>query len=248
VAPGGDEGLLDDFGGAIAARARAGVCERCIDVRGVKGRKLLVGVSHVSSNCRLIGKSLVWGSSSRTSWIYAIRSRASEFGAASPAKRCRSIVRLRRGVILDGMDPHVSVITLGVRDLRAARRFYVEGLGWDPTLNVPNEVVFIQVGHGLLLALYRRDDLAKEAGDIYAGPQRARLSLGHVVDDEATVAEVLSRAVAAGGTVVSPAERRSWGGVSGYFADPDGFRWEIAHNPGLKVASNGRVTVGPVGD
>lgn len=146
------------------------------------------------------------------------------------------------------MEPRVSVITLGVRDLATARRFYVEGLGWKPTVDVPGEIVAVQVGHGLLLSLYGQDDLASEAGDIYTGPQAAPISLGHVVADEPAVTETLDRAAAAGGTVVSPAERRSWGGLSGYFTDPDGYRWEVLHNPGLRVAADGRVTVGPAGD
>lgn len=149
---------------------------------------------------------------------------------------------------MSGVEPRVDVITLGVRDLAAARRFYVDGLGWKPTLDVPGEVVFIQIGHGLLLSLYGRDDLGAEAGEIYRGERAAPLSLGHVVGDEAAVTEVLDRANAAGATVIAAAERRSWGGVSGYFADPDGYRWEIAHNPGFTVAHDGRVTIGVIND
>jgi uncharacterized protein len=146
------------------------------------------------------------------------------------------------------VEPHVDIITLGVRDLAAARRFYVEGLGWTPTVDVAGDIVAIQVGHGLLLSLYSRDDLAGEAGDIYSGPQPAPVSLGHAVADEAAVTAVLDRATAAGGTVVAPVQRRSWGGVSGYFADLDGYRWEVLHNPGLKVAADGTVTIGADGD
>ncbi len=143
------------------------------------------------------------------------------------------------------MDPRLSIVTLGVHDLAAARRFYVEGLGWTATVDVPGEIVAIQVGHGLLLSLYGREDLADEAGDIYSGSQGAPITLGHVVADEGAVTEVLDQAVAAGGTLLAPAQRRSWGGLSAYFADPDGYRWEVLHNPGLSVAGDGRVMVGP---
>lgn len=146
------------------------------------------------------------------------------------------------------MDPQLSIVTLGVHNLAAARRFYVQGLGWTPTVDVPGEIVAIQVGHGLLLSLFGREDLADEAGDIYSGPQGAPISLGHVVADEGAVTKVLDQAAAAGGTVLAPAQRRSWGGVSAYFADPDGYRWEVLHNAGLRVAGDGRVTVGPVSD
>lgn len=142
----------------------------------------------------------------------------------------------------------MDILTLGVHDLDAARRFYVDGLGWTPALDVPGEVVFIQIGHGLLLSLYGRDDLAAEAGDIHRGEQAAPISLGHIVASEAAVADTLERADSAGGSIVAGAERRSWGGVSGYFADPDGYRWEVAHNPGFSVAPSGRVSIGAVSE
>jgi len=141
------------------------------------------------------------------------------------------------------MKPQIDILTLGVRDLGAARHFYVDGLAWEPVLDVPGEVVFIQVGYGLLLSLYGVEDLASEAGNIYRGQQPAGISLGHVVADETTVTEILDRAVASGGSLVAPAQRRSWGGVSGYFADPDGYRWEVAYNPGFNVAPDGKVSI-----
>jgi catechol 2,3-dioxygenase-like lactoylglutathione lyase family enzyme len=151
-------------------------------------------------------------------------------------------VRFNDGMVTD-MKPCINVLTLGVRSVDAARRFYVHGLGWEPTLDVPGEVVFIQIGHGLLLSLYGAGDLAAEAGDIHRGAQAAPISLGYVVADEATVTEILDHAVAAGGSLVAPAQRREWGGVSGYFADPDGYRWEIAYNPGFTVTPEGKVSI-----
>ncbi|MBE7700791.1 VOC family protein [Oerskovia sp. Sa1BUA8] len=144
------------------------------------------------------------------------------------------------------MEARVSLITLGVRDVSRARAFYVEGLGWEPVEEVPGEVVFLQVGHGLLLSLWRRADLLEEAGpgihEGHHGTERmAPVALAHNVGSPAEVDDVLASATAAGGSVVVRAQVRVWGGYSGYFADPDGFRWEVAHNPGLVVSDDGRV-------
>jgi catechol 2,3-dioxygenase-like lactoylglutathione lyase family enzyme len=129
------------------------------------------------------------------------------------------------------MDASMSMLTLGVRDLAVARQFYVGGLGWAPAFEVEDDVVFITVGPGFLLGLWSRDSLSAEAGGLYTGDEPAPISLAHMVPDAATVTRVLGDAVAAGGTLVAPATRREWGGVTGYFADPDGYRWEVAFNP-----------------
>ena len=129
------------------------------------------------------------------------------------------------------MDASVSLLTLGVRDLGVARHFYVDGLGWAPAFEVAADVCFIKVGPGLLLGLWSRDALSAEAGGVYAGDQPAPISLAHMVPDAESVTRVLNDAVAAGATLVAPATTREWGGVTGYFADPDGYRWEVACNP-----------------
>jgi uncharacterized protein len=120
------------------------------------------------------------------------------------------------------MDASMSMVTLGVRDLAVARRFYVEGLGWVPAAEVEGDVVFIKVGPGLLLGLWSRDALSAEAGGLYVGDQPAPISLAHMVPDAESVSRVLDDAVAAGATLVAAATTREWGGVTGYFADPDG--------------------------
>jgi uncharacterized protein len=144
------------------------------------------------------------------------------------------------------MEPSVSVVTLGVRDVEMSRRFYVDGLGWSPTLFVPGEVLFVQVGHGLVLSLWDSEHMARETGDVYHGDQSAPVTLGHLVADDDAVGAVLEQALAAGGRIVTSAARREWGGVSGYFTDPDGYLWEVAHNPGFRVAADGTVSIGPV--
>lgn len=144
------------------------------------------------------------------------------------------------------MEPRLTLVTLGVTDLAAARTFYVDGLGWRPVLDA-GEAVFIQVGHGLLLSLYGREDLAREAGTAAGPTEPPPLSLAHNVGSEAEVHRVVAAMRAAGGTVVAGPARASWGGVTAYVADPDGFRWEIACNPGLVVGEDGAVTMGPAG-
>lgn len=145
------------------------------------------------------------------------------------------------------MQQHVNVITLGVGDVERSHRFYVDGLGWTPTMYVPGEVLFIQVGGGVLLSLWSIDEMAAEAGATapVAGPLgRAPITLGHNVASEVEVDTALEAARAAGGEVLVGGARRAWGGYSGYFADLDGYRWEVAHNPGLTVRADGRVVFG----
>ena len=143
---------------------------------------------------------------------------------------------------MPGMEPRVHIITLGMPDLAAARRFYVEGLGWEPTMEVPGEIVFLRVGHGLLLALWHGEALERDVnptapGPVLTGP--APFTLAHNVDTDAEVEEILARAEAAGGTVLKPAQLGEVGFVHGYFADPAGVRWEVAHNPGLVFHADG---------
>jgi catechol 2,3-dioxygenase-like lactoylglutathione lyase family enzyme len=150
--------------------------------------------------------------------------------------------------MLCGMQPRVNIVTLGMPDLAAARRFYVEGLGWTPTMEMPGEIIFVQVGHGLLLALWHADKLERDIdSDSSARPSSvpASMSLAHNVGSDAEVSEVLAQAEAAGGTVLKPAQRSDIGFVHGYFADPAGFRWEVAYNPGLVFGSDGTVTFEP---
>lgn len=152
------------------------------------------------------------------------------------------------------MEPRLTILTLGVDDVRQTRAFYVDGLGWAPSFEVDGAVLFIQVGPGLLLSLYGRDPLVEEAYPDHAetgGPgltsgAAVPVTLAHNVDSPAEVDAVLSAAATAGATVVAPGQVREWGGYSGYFADPSGYRWEVAHNPGLVLHADGTVSMGVV--
>lgn len=129
------------------------------------------------------------------------------------------------------MDTRVTFITPAVADVDASRRFYVDGLGWSAELEVPGEVMFFRVAPSVTLSLWSKAQFEAEVGPTRSGPGAPPLTLAHNMPDRAGVDEVLRTAGAAGGTV-DAAQEREWGGYSGYFADPDGFRWEVAFNPG----------------
>jgi len=129
------------------------------------------------------------------------------------------------------MDQRVSLVTLVVTDLAATRRFYVDGLGWEPLLEAPGEVLMVQVGQHLVLSLWDEAHAVEEIGPVVRGGT-APLTLAHSVGAPAAVDAVLEDARRAGAASVRDGVRREWGGYSGYFTDPDGFLWEVAHAPG----------------
>ncbi len=127
------------------------------------------------------------------------------------------------------MKPRISMITLGVRDLAASIAFYERGLGL-PRMASPPGVAFFTLD-GTWLGLYGREALAEDATLPVEGHGFAGVALAHNVASEAEVDAVLEQAVAAGARLVKPGQQAFWGGYSGYFADPDGHLWEVAHNP-----------------
>jgi len=133
---------------------------------------------------------------------------------------------------LTAMDPRISFITLAVHDLAATRAFYVDGLGWTPALDVPGEVLMIQAGDKLILSFWDERGFEAEVGPITRGPGVAPITLSHNLATNAEVDAVLETARAAGADPVQDGVERDWGGYSGYFGDPDGYRWEVAVNPG----------------
>jgi predicted lactoylglutathione lyase len=130
------------------------------------------------------------------------------------------------------MDQHVSFITLAVADLERTRAFYLDGLGWSAEVLVPDEVLMIRVGERLVLSLWSESGFESEIGPIRRGEGVVPVSLAHNVATEAEVDAVLEHAASLGAPTTGP-ERRDWGGYTGYFSDPDGFRWEIAVNPAM---------------
>lgn len=137
---------------------------------------------------------------------------------------------------------HVSLVTLGVDDLDAATAFYT-ALGWRrSSASVAGEVAFM-VGGAVVLGLYGRHDLARDAGLEPAGGGHGDVALAMNVDSPRAVDDAIGAAVAAGGRVTRAAETAEWGGYSGYVSDLDGHLWEIAHNPGFPLQPDGRITL-----
>ena len=127
------------------------------------------------------------------------------------------------------MEQRLNFVTLVVADLDATRRFYLDGLGWEAAMDVRGEVVMIHVGDKVVLSLWAESEAVKEIGAVQRGGTPP-FTLAHNCRDAAEVDAVLALATAAGATVQDAVER-DWGGYSGYFTDPDGFHWEVAHNP-----------------
>jgi catechol 2,3-dioxygenase-like lactoylglutathione lyase family enzyme len=123
----------------------------------------------------------------------------------------------------------------------ASRSFYVEGLGWPVHREFP-EVIFIQANHGLILSLWDAGQMQAEAA-VDAPTSVPCITLSHNVASAAEVDEVMAQAESAGAAVVASPKTQPWGGYTGYFADPDGFRWEIAFNPTWRVDDGGQVTL-----
>jgi len=127
------------------------------------------------------------------------------------------------------MEPRISLITLGVADLDKATRFYEECLGL-PRLQTPPSITFFELGK-TWLGLWPRENLADDAGLSPDGSGFRGFSLAHNVRSPAEVDALLAHVETCGAKVVKPAHATDWGGYSGYFTDPDGFLWEVAHNP-----------------
>ena len=129
------------------------------------------------------------------------------------------------------MKPRISMITLGVVDLETSIKFYQDGLGF-PKMDSPAGIAFFTL-NGSWLGLYPRDALAEDA---MVSPDGSGFSLAHNVGSESEVDKVIEQAVLAGATLVKPPQKVFWGGYSGYFKDPDGHLWEVAHNPHFGLA------------
>jgi len=127
------------------------------------------------------------------------------------------------------MKARISMITLGVADLERSIRFYKEGLGF-PQRESPPEVAFFTL-NGSWLGLYSSAALAQDAQVSPDSRGFDNVTLAHNVASPAEVDEVMAQAQAAGARLTKPAQKTDWGGYSGYFQDPDGHLWEVAHNP-----------------
>lgn len=141
------------------------------------------------------------------------------------------------------MNQQLNLVTLGVEDLEASRRFYSDGLGWTPLLAL-DEIVFYQIGKGLALALFPLSDLGADTGR--AATAGTPFTLAQNLGSPAEVDAAVRQAREAGAAILKEPQHAAFGGYHAYFADPDGHRWEICHNPGWSVAPDGTVTLTPV--
>jgi catechol 2,3-dioxygenase-like lactoylglutathione lyase family enzyme len=132
--------------------------------------------------------------------------------------------------------PKIKVLTLGVGDLDKALAFYRDGLGLPTDGIIGTEfedgaVAFFRMEGGLILALFPRQSLGKDAKLTPGPPSAASFSIGHTVGSKQEVDAVMAQAAKAGARITDPARDRAWGGYSGYFQDLDGHLWEVAWNP-----------------
>jgi len=141
------------------------------------------------------------------------------------------------------MEQRVHFITAATADLDAARAFYVDGLGWTPTLDVPGEIIFFQVAAGMMLGLF---DATKFSQDIDPAATTATptsgITLAYNVERLDEVEKVVADAERAGATILQRPQEAFFGaGQHAHFADPNGLIWEVAHNPGWRVDETGKV-------
>jgi catechol 2,3-dioxygenase-like lactoylglutathione lyase family enzyme len=128
------------------------------------------------------------------------------------------------------VEPRISLLTLGVEDLERSYRFYKDGLGLPTTWDLSKGVVFFRT-HGTRLALYPRRELAKDVSPSQTDERSGfpAFSIAHNVRTREEVDALLAQAERAGARIAKPAQETDWGGYAGYFSDPDGFLWEVAH-------------------
>lgn len=139
------------------------------------------------------------------------------------------------------MKPRISVITLGVDDLERSLRFYRDGLGL-PTEGIVGQefehgaVAFFDLQPGLKLAIWKRQDIAHDAGINQTPISPTECTIGHNVESKEEVDRVMEQARKAGTVIKVEAHDTFWGGYSGYFQDPDGHLWEVVWNPAWEFA------------
>lgn len=137
----------------------------------------------------------------------------------------------------------VSIITLGATDLERSRRFYL-ALGWEEMASsVPSVISWFRTAE-TYLGIHPYEDLARD-GHMTAGPREGfgGVTFAINLESDAAVKQALEDAVAAGATILKAPEIAIFGGLSAYFADPDGYPWELAHNPSFPIGEDGRISI-----
>ena len=135
------------------------------------------------------------------------------------------------------MNQHLHIVTLGVRDFEESKRFYAETLGWK--ISRPQEGIACFQAGGVVLALFPREELAKDALVKAEGDDFAGFTLAYNAQSESEVDEIISELKSKGVKIIKEPQKVFWGGYSSYFADPDDNRWEVAYNPFFPFDENG---------
>ena len=138
------------------------------------------------------------------------------------------------------MNQHLHLVTLGVRDYEASKKFYTELLGWKPSSSSNEDVTFLQAG-GVVLSIFQREKLAEDALVDPQGNGFAGFTLAYNAQSEAEVDEIITSLKAKGVKILKEPQKVFWGGYSSYFADPDGNCWEVAYNPFFPFDENGNL-------
>jgi uncharacterized protein len=135
------------------------------------------------------------------------------------------------------MNQCLHLITLGVEDFQKSRKFYTEILGWKPTKTSSDDIAFFQTS-GVVLAIYPREQLAEDALVSAEGSGFSGITLAYNTRSEAEVDEIINDLKSKGVKIIKAPQKAFWGGYSSYFADPDDYRWEVAHNPFFQFDEN----------
>jgi catechol 2,3-dioxygenase-like lactoylglutathione lyase family enzyme len=143
------------------------------------------------------------------------------------------------------MNQQIHFMTLATADLDTARSFYTTGMGWEPLLDVPGEIIFFQVAPGLTLGLFDAVKFAQDLSHDEVPAGASGLTLSHNVATPAEVDTTIEALVRAGARLLKEPQQCAFGGIyHGHVADPNGVLWEIAHNPGWRVTEDGSVIFG----
>jgi catechol 2,3-dioxygenase-like lactoylglutathione lyase family enzyme len=138
------------------------------------------------------------------------------------------------------MNQHLHIITLGVRDFKTSYQFYTTKLGWKPSSASNDDIAFFQTS-GVVFAIYPREKLAEEVTVSPEGSGFSGITLAYNTRSESEVDEIISDLKSKGVKILMEPQKVFWGGYSSYFADPDGYCWEVAHNPFFPFDENGNL-------
>ena len=141
------------------------------------------------------------------------------------------------------MKQHLHIITLGVSNFKRSYKFYAQTLGWESSSKIEDDIAFFQAG-GVVLGLYPREKLAEDALTSPDDKCFAGFTLAHNVKSEQEVDEIIRDLETKGVQIIKQPQKVFWGGYSSYFADLDGFRWEVAYNPYSGFDESGNLKMG----